>query len=135
MRKKFIVTLSLVSILFLNLPPFSIAQQSNVKKIEITPNNGEYEVDQQVAFTVVGKDESGKVVATKAMFWFANPSDVAGADKDGNVTFFNSGEVTIGAVVGGQVGFAKVRAKAARVSKIEIATLKTPLAVGNTVQL
>jgi hypothetical protein len=135
MRRKFIVTLSLLSILFFNLPAFSLAQQSNVKKVEITPNTGEYEVGQQVSFSVVGKDESGKVVANKAMFWFANPSDVAGADKDGNVTFFNSGEVTIGAVVNGQVGFARVRAKAARVSRVEIGTLKTPLAVGNNAQL
>lgn len=135
MRKKIIVTLSLVSILLFNLSSFSFAQQSNVKKVEITPNTGEYEVGQQVTFSVAGKDESGKVIASKAMFWFANPGDVAGADKDGNITFFNSGEVTIGAVVGGQVGFVKVRAKAARVTKIEIDKLKTPLAVGNTTQL
>ncbi|MEW6131091.1 MAG: Ig-like domain-containing protein [Acidobacteriota bacterium] len=135
MQRKLFSTITLFSLLIFNLSGFAFAQQSKVKKVEVTPNNTEYEVGQQIKFSAVGKDESGKGVTDKALFWFALPSDVAGADKDGNVTFFTSGEVTVGAVIGGQIGYAKVRAKPGRVTKIEIESLTVPLTVGSNAKL
>src|SRR5688500_8854452 len=70
----------------------ALAQQNSaVKTVEITPATIEAEVGQQLKFTVVGKDETGKTVAQAATAWFASPSDTGSADESGTVTLFQPG--------------------------------------------
>jgi hypothetical protein len=51
-----------------------------VKTVEVTPAKAEAEVGQQVRFTAIAKDESGKQLDLKPTVWFAAPFDVGGAD-------------------------------------------------------
>ena len=48
---------------------------------------------------------------------------------------FGTGEVTVGAIVGGKPGFTTFMVKAPSVKTIEIHPLKTPLVVGGSMQL
>lgn len=95
-------------------------QQQAVKTVEVTPNATEVEVGQQIKFTAVAKDESGKTVDVKPAVWFAAPFDVVGADNSGNISFFNPGEAQIGAVVAGKVGVARIKVKPAPVTSIDL---------------
>ena len=52
-------------------------QASSVKTIEISPAIAEGEVGQQLKFTAIGKDESGKPLDLPPAAWFAAPFDVA----------------------------------------------------------
>lgn len=111
------------------------APASKVKTVEISPATAQAEVGQTLHFTAAGKDADGKPVAEKPQVWFAAPFDVAGADEDGNVIFHAPGEVTVGAVIGGQVGFARVTVANQKVTKIEIASPEGPLPVGGSMML
>src|SRR6185369_6694398 len=71
----------------------------------------------------------------KPSTYFAGPFDIAAADGDGNVKLFGIGEVTVGAIVGGQPGFSTFMVKAPTVKTIEIMPVKTPLVTGANVQL
>jgi plastocyanin len=135
MRRSFITTLTIACLLLSGFAPLAIAQEGKVKTVEVTPTNITAEVGQQVKFTAVGKDESGKVVEQKVMAWFAGPFDIAGSDAEGNVTMFDPGQVKIGAVIAGKVGYAIVNVKPASVKRIEIESLSAPLVVGGTTQI
>ena len=50
----------------------------------------------------------------KPSLWVALPVDSAVADPDGNVTFFEPGEIKVVAVIGGKPAFAKVNVKPAQ---------------------
>src|SRR5215213_2263824 len=108
---------------------------STVKTVQVTATAKEAEVGQQVKITVVAKDASGNVVNEKPSTYLAGPFDVAAVDDDGNVKLFGIGEVTVGAIVGGESGFSTFMVKAPTVKTIEIAPLKTSLVAGGNVQL
>ncbi|HSE38454.1 MAG TPA: Ig-like domain-containing protein [Blastocatellia bacterium] len=108
-------------------------QQPLVKTVEVTPNATEVEVGQQLKFSAVAKDESGKIVDVKPAVWFAAPFDVVGADNSGNISFFNPGEAQIGAVVAGKVGFARVRVRPAAVTRIDLPP-NTQIVVGGAIR-
>lgn len=91
-----------------------------VKTVEVTSAVMEAEVGQQLKLTAVAKDESGNIVNVKAAAWFAAPFDVASADNSGTVSFFNPGEAQVGAVVGGKVGFARIKVKPAPVTSVDL---------------
>ena len=103
----------------------SIAAPATVKTVEVTATTKEAEVGQQVKITVMAKDASGSVVNEKPSTYFAGPFDIAAADDDGNVKLFGVGQVTVGAIVGGQAGFSTFMVKAPTVKTIEIAPVKT----------
>ena len=114
------------------------AQQTNssvVKTVIVTAPVKETEVGQQVQVSVVAKDASGNIVNEKPSTYFAGPFDIAAADENGVIKVFGSGEVTAGAIVGGQAGFVTFVVKPASVKSIEIAPLASSLLVGSTVQL
>jgi hypothetical protein len=113
----------------------SIAAPAAVKTVEVIPSTKEAEVGQTVKVTVMAKDASGGVVQEKPSTYFAGPFDIAAADDDGNVKLFGPGEVTVGAIVGGQAGFSTFMVKAPGVKTIGIASLKTPVVIGGNVQL
>ena len=113
----------------------SVSAQNAVSTVEISPADAEAEVGQKIRFTAAGKDQSGKVVQSIAQIWFAAPPDLAGADDTGTVTVYQPGVVIVGAVIAGKTGFARLTVKPARVSKIEIHPLGSPVSVGSAIEL
>ena len=108
---------------------------SGAKKYGIQPENPQVEVGQKLQFSTTAVDEKGQRVTEKASTWFAAPFDLAKADESGNITFFQPGEVLIGAMVGGKPVFTKVVVKPAAVKTVEIDKPSTPLIVGGTLKL
>ncbi|HKY44081.1 MAG TPA: Ig-like domain-containing protein [Pyrinomonadaceae bacterium] len=127
-------TLIVTTLLF---PSVALAQQSNsnVKNVQVTPSAKEAEVGQEVKLTVVATDASGKVISEKPSTYFAGPFDIAAVDDDGNVKLFGTGEVIVGAIVGGTPGITTFFVKVPGIKTIELSSLKTPLAVGGSIQI
>ncbi len=115
--------------------PGGAALQTTVKTVEITPANPDLSVGQKLKFTAVAKDAAGNSLNDKPSVWFAVPFDLAKAGDDGTVSFFEPGEVMLGAIVGGKPGFIKVTVKPAPVARIDIEPLKTALVVGGITKL
>ena len=82
--------------------------------VEVTPKTGNAQLGDQLQFKAVAKDAAGNVLDMKPTVWFAAPFDAATADVNGLVDFTSPGEITVGAVFGEQVGFAKVMVRAIR---------------------
>jgi hypothetical protein len=106
-----------------------------VANVQITPSVKEAEVGQDVKLTVVATDASGNVVKEQPSTYFAGPFDIAAADDNGNVKLFGTGEVTVGAIVGGKPGITTFMVKAPSIKTIEIHSLKKPIVVGGSMQL
>ena len=108
---------------------------SVVKTVKVTASVKEAEVGQQVKVTVVATDAAGNTINDQPSAYFAGPFDIAAVDDDGNVKLFGTGEVTVGALVGGIPGFATFKVKAPGVKTIEITPLKHPLVAGGNARL
>ena len=111
------------------------AATSVIKNVQITPSTKEAEVGQQVKLTVVATDAAGNTVNEKVSAYFAGPFDIAAVDDDGNVKLFGTGQVTVGALVGGTPGFATFIVKPPSIKTVEISSIKSPIVVGGSVQL
>jgi hypothetical protein len=111
------------------------APASNIKTVQITASAQEAEVGEKVKLSVTATDASGKVVKEQPSVYFAGPFDIAAVDQDGNVSLFGTGEVTVGAIVGGKPGLTTFMVKPPSIKTIEIGALKAPLVVGGTTQL
>jgi len=111
------------------------APASAVKSVQVSVPVKEAEVGQQIQVTVVATDASGKAVNEKPSTYFAGPFDIAAVDDDGNVKLFGTGQVTVGAIVGGVPALATFMVKPPSVNSIEVVERKTPLVVGDTVQM
>ncbi len=107
----------------------------SVKNVQITTSVNEAEVGQDVKLTVVATDGSGNVINEKPSTYFAGPFDIAAADENGNVKLYGTGEVVVGAIVGGKPGFSKFMVKPPSIKTIDIRSLKSPLVVGGSMQL
>lgn len=107
----------------------------SANSVEISPSNLSVEVGQKVQFTAVAKDASGNPITEKPSVWFASPFDLAKADENGTVSFYQPGEVTVGALIGGKPAFTKVIVKPAAVKIIEIDPITGPVLVGGTLKL
>lgn len=102
----------------------------------IVPATDDISVGQKVQFTAVVKDAAGKTLPNpKATAWFAAPFDLAAIDESGVVSFFNPGEVVVGAIVNGRSILTRVTVKKAPVSRIDLEPLSAPIVVGSTVKL
>jgi uncharacterized protein YjdB len=132
-----VVKLGLFLAALLAAPQCAFAWQApaRVSKIEITPATAEAEVGQHLKLTAVGKDESGSALDLKPAAWFAAPFDVASADQDGTVTFFNPGEARVGVVIGGKVEFARIKIKPAPVTSVTIEKPAAQIVAGGSVKL
>ena len=108
---------------------------SVVKTVQVTSSVKEAEVGQQVKLTVVASDATGTAINEKPSTYFAGPFDIAAVDDDGNVKLFGTGEVTVGAIVGGIPGLTTFKVKAPSVKTIEVGSLKHPLMVGGSARL
>ena len=106
-----------------------------VKTVEITASAKEVEVGQPVKITVVATDAAGNKINEQPSTYFAGPFDIAAVDDNGNVKLFGTGEVTVGAIVGGIPGVTTFRVKAPSVKSIDISPLKHPLVAGGTARL
>src|SRR5215469_8277444 len=84
-------------------------EASAVKTVEVTPAKLNAEVGQRIKFTATAKDASGKTLDQKPSQWFAGPFDLVTADESGLATFYGPGEVFVGALIGGKVGFATIK--------------------------
>src|SRR5438876_5447875 len=139
LKVKRFIPISIAAIFILVLATNAPAQQPNptsaVATVEVTASVKEAEVGQQVKLTVVAKDASGNVLKQEPSTFFAGPFDIAAADDSGNVKLFGAGEVTAGALVGGKPGFTTFKVKPATIKTIEINAIKSPIAVGSTMQL
>ncbi len=103
--------------------------------MEVTPKTGNAQLGDQLQFKAVAKDAAGNVLDMKPTVWFAAPFDAATADVNGLVHFTSPGEITVGAVFGEQVGFAKVMVASDPVARLEIMAPKGALAVGGAIAL
>src|SRR4051812_29659610 len=108
---------------------------SSVQTVEINKPTVEAEVGKKVVFTAVAKDATGKVLDQKPSAWFAAPFDLALADDTGTVSFFQPGEVLVGALIGGKAGYIKVMVKPTPVARIDVEKLSRPVVVGGTAGL
>ena len=73
-------------------------------RVEITPRVTETQAGQQLTFSATGYDEAGNKMDAKPSAWFAAPFDVAYSDDQGVVTFVQSGEARVGALINGKSG-------------------------------
>jgi hypothetical protein len=126
------------TLLFAMATVISTAQSSPpsaAKVAELTPATRDISVGQKVKFTAVVKDASGNKTSTPASAWFAAPFDLAGVDESGTVSFFNPGEVLVGAIVGGKTVLTHVMVKPGPVTRIDVESPPGPLMVGATTRL
>src|SRR5689334_14685442 len=130
-----ILTVGLLGTSVMAQGPNTPAATSTIKTVQVTASTKEAEVGQQVKITAVGMDAAGNVVKETPSTYFAGPFDIAAVDDNGNVKLFGTGQVTVGAIVGGTPGFVTFMVKAPSVKTIEIAPLRTPLVTGSNVQL
>jgi hypothetical protein len=133
--------LALITLALL-IPSTTQAQQANstaapsvVKVVQVSVPVKEAEVGQELQVSVTATDAAGKAVNEKPSTYFAGPFDIAAVDDDGKVKLFGTGEVTVGAIVGGVPALTTFIVKPPSVKTIELSPIKTPLVAGGTVQL
>src|SRR6476660_4910202 len=108
---------------------------TTIKTVQVTASVKEAEVGQAVKVTAVAMDAARNVVKEQPSAYFAGPFDIAAVDDNGNVKLFGIGEVTVGAIVGGKPAITTFMVKPPSVKTVEISSLKTPVVVGDNVQL
>ena len=106
-----------------------------VETIEVRSPSAEAEVGKPLKFTAIAKDKSGATVNAQPTAWFAAPFDLAHAQDDGTVSFYQPGEVLVGAIVGGKPGFTKIMVKTPPISRIDIAPISHSMIAGGLVKL
>jgi hypothetical protein len=106
-----------------------------VVKVEVRAPSVEAEVGKPLRFTATALDAAGKPVAVKPTAWFATPFDLAAANEDGTINFYNPGQVKVGAIVGGKLGFATINVRPSPAARIDIEPVTTPINVGGTTKL
>ncbi len=132
---KCVPALALAAAAILFAPIIRAQEGGKVQTVEISPNHIQAAVGDKIKFQAVAKDASGQVVDVKPATWFAAPFDLAGADPEGVVIFHQPGEVTVGAVVSGKTGYARVTVGAPPVAKVDIEAVSTAVPVGGSVVL
>jgi hypothetical protein len=96
-------------------------EESKVTVVEVTPPQVTASIGEKVQFKAVGKDAIGHEQPDPVKIWLAAPFDSAGADSNGLVSFFQPGEITVEAVIGGKIGYAHVSVGKPHVARIELA--------------
>ncbi len=111
--------------------PSARAQEAGtgVATVEVRPSTAEAEVGERISFTAIARDSAGREVQLRPSAWVAIPFDIAGADSTGTVTVYGPGLARVGAIVGGQVGFATVTVHRAPVARIDLTPPPGPLVV------
>lgn len=140
LRRKILTSCSIFSLVCLSLPQQLAARQepakekeetSKVVTVEVTPKQGSAAVGDRLQFQAAGKDEAGNPLPDKVTLWYAAPNDSAGADQNGVVTVFAPGEVIVGALIGGKVGYAHIMVSKPHIARIDLAIPTTQLVAGS----
>ncbi|GAC1621222.1 MAG: Ig-like domain-containing protein [Candidatus Acidiferrum sp.] len=106
-------------------------EESKVATVEVTPAQGTAAVGERLQFKAVAKDASGQVLPDKVKLWTAAPFDSGAADENGEVTFVQPGEITVGALIGKKTGYAHVTVGKPHIVKIDVSSPIAPLAAGS----
>src|SRR6476646_11774238 len=72
-------------------------EKSKIARVEVTPATGMTAIGSKMQFKAVAKDASGQTLPDAVKYLYAAPFDAAGADQNGEMSFFQPGEVTVGA--------------------------------------
>jgi plastocyanin len=113
-------------------PEDQTPDNSKVATVEVTPSHPTAAIGGKLQFKAVGKDASGQPLPDPVKFWFAAPFDAAGAEQTGEISFFQPGEITVGAQVGKKIGYAHVTVSRPHIARIDLAAPSAPLPVGGT---
>ncbi len=105
-------------------------EESKVATVEVTPAQATTAIGSKLQFKAVAKDASGQVLPDKVKIWTAAPFDSAGADDNGEVSFVQPGEITVGALIGKKTGYAHVTVSRPHIARIDVPSHTAPLAVG-----
>jgi len=108
---------------------------SKVVSVEVSPAQSTSTVGGKLQFKAVAKDANGQPLPDPVKHWFAAPFDSAAADDNGEVSFVQPGEITIGALIGKKIGYAHVIISKPHIAGIEVPALSMPLAAGATHRL
>jgi hypothetical protein len=110
-------------------------EESKVAAVEVTPAQATAAIGDKIQFKAVGQDASGNVLSDPVKFWYAAPMDLGGAEQNGLVSVFQAGEVTVGASIGGKIGYAHITVSKPHIAKIELAAPAGGLSPGDVAQL
>jgi hypothetical protein len=135
MRRLYVALAAVPVLAVILIAPCIAQERPTVARVEISPPSVDAEVGQQLKFTAVAFDASGKQLDLKPMMWIAAPFDLAGADQSGTVNIFGPGEVRVGVLVGGKMAYAKVAVKPARVARIVASPSEVTVTVGSITRL
>jgi uncharacterized protein YjdB len=105
-------------------------EESKVTRVEVTPAQATAAIGSKLQFKAVGKDASGQELPDKVKTWTAAPFDSATADDNGEVSFVQPGEITVGALIGKKTGYAHVTVSRPHIARIDVPSHTPPLAVG-----
>jgi hypothetical protein len=116
-------------------PTDAADDSAKVATIEVTPAESKAFIGGKLQFKAVAKDASGNVVSVPVKHWFAAPFDAATADEQGEVSFVEPGEITVGALIGKKIGYAHVSVGKPHIVGISVAAPVSPLATGSSHRL
>jgi hypothetical protein len=105
-------------------------EKSKIARVELTPATGMTAIGSKMQFKAVAKDASGQTLPDAVKYWYAAPFDAAGADQNGEIAFFQPGEVTVGALIGSKFGYAHITVSKPHIAKIDVASPGAALYAG-----
>jgi hypothetical protein len=105
-------------------------EKSNIASVEVTPATGTAAIGSKMQFKAVAKDASGQALPDAVKYWYAAPFDAGGADQNGEISFFQPGEVTVGALIGSKFGYAHITVSKPHIAKIDVAAPGSALYAG-----
>jgi hypothetical protein len=106
--------------------------KSNIATVEVTPGQTTAAIGGKLQFKAVAKDKSGNMLPDAVKYWYAAPFDAAGAEQNGEISFFQPGEITVGALIGSKIGYAHVVVTKPHILRIDVATPAAPLFAGGS---
>jgi hypothetical protein len=108
---------------------------SKVVAVEVTPAQTTAAVGSKLQFKAVGQDAAGQVLPDAVKLWFAAPFDAASAGDNGEISFVQPGEITVGALIGKKIGYAHVTVGKPHIASISVDAPRAALAVGSSHRL
>jgi hypothetical protein len=109
--------------------------KSNIATVEVTPAQATASLGSKLTFKAVAKDASGQILPDPVKYWYASPFDASGAEQNGQISFFQPGEITVGALIGNKFGYAHVTVGRPHIAKIDVVAPSAPILVGATHRL
>jgi hypothetical protein len=96
-------------------------EPTNIAVVEVTPGQATAAIGSKLQFKATAKDASGKTLPDAVKYWYAAPFDAAGADQSGEISFFQPGEVTVGALMGPKFGYAHIIVSKPHIARVDVA--------------